>query len=186
MFVHSIHWHLIAVYFITEPPNEIELIEGETAKLKYKLSTHRFPVSFLKDFHRLTVAENITRKVSGRLKVLQITNVAPSHAGTYCMHVNGIESKRTNLIIHQIPEVIKQMSAIDRKEFIKAAKSGAAKRFYIRVMIIGEKSVGKTCLLRRLMEEPIENVISTDGIDIERRKCQVDVSTGDWHFSTCK
>lgn len=90
------------------------------------------------------------------------------------------------LLLTELPEVIKQMSAIDRKAFIKAAKSGFTKRYYIRSMIIGEKSVGKTCLLRRLMEEPIENVTSTDGINIERRKCQVDVSTGEWRFPKCK
>ncbi|VDI35533.1 Hypothetical predicted protein [Mytilus galloprovincialis] len=83
-----------------------------------------------------------------------------------------------------MPETIKQMSEDDRREFLKATKSGTQKRYNIRVLIVGENSVGKTCLLRRLLNEPIDDVQSTDGLDIERRKCQVDVETGEWHFST--
>lgn len=85
-----------------------------------------------------------------------------------------------------MPESIKQMSDQDRKEFLKAAKSGTNIRYYIRVMIVGEKSVGKTCLLRRLLNEQIEDVVSTDGINIERRKCQIDINTKEWDFLTSK
>lgn len=90
------------------------------------------------------------------------------------------------LSLTEMPETIKQMSKHDRDEFLKATKSGTAQRYYIRVMIVGESSAGKTCLLRRLMNKPIDDVISTDGLDIERRKCQVDVKTRVWHFKTSK
>lgn len=83
----------------------------------------------------------------------------------------------------EMPNTIKKMSDHDREEFLKAAKSGTTKRYNIRVMIVGEKSAGKTCLLRRLMNEPIDDVVSTDGLDIKRRICQVDVNTETWHFS---
>ncbi|XP_071150425.1 probable serine/threonine-protein kinase pats1 [Mytilus edulis] len=76
------------------------------------------------------------------------------------------------------------MSKHDREEFLKATKSGTTQRYYIRVMIVGKNSAGKTCLLRRLMNKPIDDVISTDGLDIEKRKCQVDVKTGEWYFPT--
>lgn len=86
--------------------------------------------------------------------------------------------------LSEMPEIIKQMSVRDREEFLKAAKSGTKKRYNITVMIVGENTVGKTCLLRRLMKEPIDDVQTTDGIDIQRRKCQINVETGEWHFST--
>lgn len=85
-----------------------------------------------------------------------------------------------------MPETIQQMAVHDREQFLRAAKSGTGKRYYIRVMIVGESSAGKTCLLRRLMNKQINDVKSTDGIDIDRRTCQIDVNTGDWHFSTGK
>lgn len=85
-----------------------------------------------------------------------------------------------------MPETIKQMSKPDREEFLKATKSGTTQRYYIRIMIVGESSAGKTCLLRRLMNKPIDDVTSTDGLDIERQTCQVDIKTGEWHFPKSK
>lgn len=85
-----------------------------------------------------------------------------------------------------MPKTIKQMSHHDREEFLNAAKSGTTKRYNIRVMIVGESSAGKTCLLRRLMNERIDDVVSTDGLDIKRRTCQVDVNTAKWYFTTSK
>ncbi|CAG2188078.1 unnamed protein product [Mytilus edulis] len=81
-----------------------------------------------------------------------------------------------------MPQTIKHMSVSDRKAFLKAANTGTTKRYNIRVMIVGKQSAGKTCLLRRLMNEDIDGVISTDGINIERRKCQIDIKTDLWHF----
>ncbi|CAG2227947.1 unnamed protein product [Mytilus edulis] len=45
-----------------------------------------------------------------------------------------------------------------RDEFMKAAKSGTTIRYNCRVMIVGENEVGKTSLLRRLMNEQIDDV----------------------------
>ena len=81
-----------------------------------------------------------------------------------------------------MPKEIKEMSLHDRENFLKAAQSGTKPRYYIRIMIVGEQSVGKTCLLRRLMNEGIDDVVSTDGINIEVRKCQVSLADGRWFF----
>ncbi|CAG2246264.1 unnamed protein product [Mytilus edulis] len=78
-----------------------------------------------------------------------------------------------------MPETIKNMSVYDREAFLKAANTGTTTRYNIRVMIVGKQSAGKTCLLRRLMNEEIDDVISTDGINIERRKCHIDIKTAD-------
>lgn len=86
----------------------------------------------------------------------------------------------------EMPETIKQMSDHDREDFFKATKSGTITRYNIRVMIVGESSGGKTCLLRRLMNETIYDVCCTDGLEINRRKCLVDVTTGKWQFSISK
>jgi GTPase SAR1 family protein len=47
-------------------------------------------------------------------------------------------------------------------------------------MIVGENGVGKTCLMRRLLGEDIDDVTSTDGIDIVIRKCKIRLSDGKW------
>lgn len=90
------------------------------------------------------------------------------------------------ILLTEMPATIKQMSVQERDEFLKAAKSGTAIRYDCRVMIVGENGVGKTCLLRRLMNEKIDDVRSTDGINILRRKCQINIQSGEWQFPTGK
>lgn len=90
------------------------------------------------------------------------------------------------IFLTEMPETIKQMSDHDREEFLKATKSGTSKRYNVRVMIVGKGQVGKTCLLRRLMKEQIDDVKSTDGLDILRSKCQINVDNGEWDLSTRK
>ncbi|XP_063420669.1 probable serine/threonine-protein kinase pats1 [Mytilus trossulus] len=79
-----------------------------------------------------------------------------------------------------MPLVIKEMSVHDRDMFLKAASTGTAVRYYVRVMIVGESGVGKTCLLRRLMKKDINGVNSTNGINIEVRKCKIDLKKKEW------
>ncbi|CAG2200020.1 LRRK2 [Mytilus edulis] len=43
--------------------------------------------------------------------------------------------------------------------------------------------LGKTCLLRRLMNEEIDDV-HTDRLILKEEKCLVNVKTGKWHFTT--
>lgn len=54
------------------------------------------------------------------------------------------------------------------------------KRYFVRIMIVGKETVGKTCLLRRLLNESIEDVSSTDGIDIVVRRCKINIEDGKW------
>lgn len=86
------------------------------------------------------------------------------------------------ILLTEMPETIKLMSTNLKNAFLKATESGITKRQTIKVMIVGSESAGKTCLLRRLMNKEIDDVKSTDGINIERGKCQIDIKTGEWHF----
>ncbi|XP_063409167.1 uncharacterized protein LOC134692638 [Mytilus trossulus] len=47
-------------------------------------------------------------------------------------------------------------------------------------MIVGKESVGKTCLMRRLLKDDISEVTSTDGVDIVVRRCKINISDGTW------
>lgn len=47
-------------------------------------------------------------------------------------------------------------------------------------MIVGKKSAGKTCLMRRLLKEGIGDVCSTDGVDIVVRRCKINIENGKW------
>lgn len=75
------------------------------------------------------------------------------------------------------------MDEHDRSIFLEAAKSGIAVRFNIRIILVGKQGVGKTCLLRRLMRESIDDVESTDGINIEVKRCKINLHTMEWIFN---
>jgi GTPase SAR1 family protein len=72
------------------------------------------------------------------------------------------------------------MDEKDKDMYLEIIKSGTERRYYIRLMIVGENGVGKTCLMRRLLGEDIDDVTSTDGIDIVIRKCKIRLSDGKW------
>ncbi|VDI70823.1 Hypothetical predicted protein [Mytilus galloprovincialis] len=59
-------------------------------------------------------------------------------------------------------------------------KSETEKRYFVRIMIVGKESAGKTCLLRRLLKEDIDDVTSTDGVDIVVRRCKINIEDGKW------
>lgn len=54
------------------------------------------------------------------------------------------------------------------------------KRYSVRIMIVGKAEAGKTCLLRRLLKESIDDVSSTKGVEIVIRRCKIDIGDGNW------
>ncbi|XP_052072270.1 uncharacterized protein LOC127710457 isoform X2 [Mytilus californianus] len=69
----------------------------------------------------------------------------------------------------------------DRKRFMKAIQSGNEVRKYVRIQVIGKEGVGKTSLVRRLLNQDLKGVESTDGIDINRI-CHIKENDGTWMF----
>ena len=58
-------------------------------------------------------------------------------------------------------------------------QTGTEIRQYVRIQVIGKDRVGKTSLVRRLLGKQLDDVISTDGIDIDKT-CQIRTSDGEW------
>ncbi|XP_063411252.1 uncharacterized protein LOC134694185 [Mytilus trossulus] len=163
---------------------DITTMEGIDIKLECETVEENCHALWFKDDEKIDLLARMT--IERKQECLHTLSLAPTSvrdSGTYSIKINGATSIG-NVNVKEMPETIKRMSIQDREEFLKAAKSGITKRHTIRIMIVGEKSVGKTCLLRRLMDEQIDDVESTDGINIERRKCQIDIETGKWHFRT--
>ncbi|XP_071149137.1 uncharacterized protein [Mytilus edulis] len=152
------------------------ILECETVERNCNVQWFKDNVEIINQLDKVKI-----KKTKERLHTLFISKTSLEDSGTYSIQIKGVKSI-AKLDVKEMPETIKLMSIHDREEFLKAAKSGLTKRYAVRVMIVGEKSVGKTCLLRRLINEQISDVNSTDGINIERRKCQIDIETGEWHF----
>ncbi|XP_071124080.1 uncharacterized protein [Mytilus edulis] len=80
-----------------------------------------------------------------------------------------------------LPDAINQLSEEDKIRYNTLMQSSKTeKRYYVRIMIVGKKSAGKTCLLRRLLKEDITDVTSTDGVDIVSRRCKINIEDGKW------
>lgn len=85
---------------------------------------------------------------------------------------------------YKVPLEIDKMEKADKERYIKILKEGSQRRYHIKLMILGRHGVGKTSLMKRLLQETIEqvkDVKSTDGINIEK-KCKVDIVSGKWIF----
>ncbi|CAG2199546.1 unnamed protein product [Mytilus edulis] len=105
-----------------QPLSEIELIEGHTAILKYKLSSSRFPVRFLKDNQFIAETTNIRKRVIGRSKTLEFTYVAPSDSGKYCLEVAGKQSSLTELKIQLYAKYIEVKWSKEKQQLYDCAK----------------------------------------------------------------
>ncbi|CAG2203602.1 unnamed protein product [Mytilus edulis] len=80
-----------------------------------------------------------------------------------------------------LPEAINQLSEGDKFRYNTLMQSSKCeKRYFVRIMIVGKESAGKTCLLRRLLKEDISDVTSTDGVDIVVRRCKINIEDGKW------
>lgn len=73
---------------------------------------------------------------------------------------------------------------------MEAMNCGKEIRKYVRIHVIGKSRSGKTCLIRRLLgqgiddvesRQGIDDVESTDGIDIVK-SCQIKTSDGEWTY----
>lgn len=73
------------------------------------------------------------------------------------------------------------MNETDKERYIQILREGNEKRYYIKIFFLGKHGVGKTSLMRKLLEEPIDDVVPTDGIDIVKR-CKVGIKNGKWIF----
>lgn len=80
-----------------------------------------------------------------------------------------------------LPEGINRLPEEDIIRYTELMQSSVTEnRYFVRIMIVGKESVGKTCLLKRLLKESTTDVSSTDGIDIVIRRCKIDIADGKW------
>lgn len=82
-----------------------------------------------------------------------------------------------------VPNEIKLMS--DKRSvplYLDLLKSGSEKKRDIRIVIVGKKGSGKTSLVRKLFGKKIEEVTSTNGIEIHRIRCNANTDDGIWNI----
>ncbi|XP_076087290.1 uncharacterized protein LOC143057781 isoform X1 [Mytilus galloprovincialis] len=68
------------------------------------------------------------------------------------------------------------------EHFRQLVETGKEKRHYVRVVVVGEQGAGKSCLVHRLLDKDIKDVVSTDCMDIQVNACGIDLDTAEWCF----
>ncbi|CAC5398466.1 unnamed protein product [Mytilus coruscus] len=81
-----------------------------------------------------------------------------------------------------IPEVLSRLDHESVSTYLSCLKDGEERSNRIRLVIVGRKNTGKTCLTKRLLKESLENVQKTNGIEIHTLKCRGKVEERGWVF----
>ncbi|VDI42131.1 Hypothetical predicted protein [Mytilus galloprovincialis] len=124
-------------------------------------------VSKQEDGRRMYTLEHLQAGTCYELKIRSV------YKGDVKGHFSESKTKQTFQVL--------QLSEEDKISYNKLMQtSKKEKRYFVRVMIVGKGSTGKTCLLRRLLKEDISDVTSTDGVDIVVRRCKINVQDGKW------
>ena len=84
--------------------------------------------------------------------------------------------------IQNAPKEIRQLGRANVILYLSALRKGDYVNNLIRVMVVGHFGVGKTTLVKGLLQQDPRGTLSTDGIEIHIRKCFYDKETGKWHI----
>ncbi|VDH96846.1 Hypothetical predicted protein [Mytilus galloprovincialis] len=68
------------------------------------------------------------------------------------------------------------------ERFKQLVKKGSEQGHYVRIVVVGEQGAGKSCLVHRLIDKDIKDVVSTDCLDIQINVCGIDLDTAEWCF----
>ncbi|XP_076084623.1 uncharacterized protein LOC143055372 [Mytilus galloprovincialis] len=156
----------------------IRLLRNEFQhSLSFKLGDLRFNefVSITNDIlRRLNYHSKPTRLYTDELKEILAEKISAEET-----------TKVKNEIIDDVvPTEIKSMT--DKQSvplYLHLLESGSEKKRDIRLVVVGKKEAGKTSLLRRLFSEGIEDVHSTNGIEIHTITCKTKSDDGIWNKS---
>lgn len=81
---------------------------------------------------------------------------------------------------HLIPSELLDKSEEAVKIYKDGLKTGTERRNKVRIIVVGPKKSGKTCLVRRLLKKGIGDVNSTNGVEIHISKCKAKLSDSQW------
>lgn len=66
--------------------------------------------------------------------------------------------------------------------FKSLVETKSEEMYYIRLVVLVQEGVSKTTLVKRLLQESISEVESTNGIEINVDKCGISLHNGEWKF----
>jgi Cdc6-like AAA superfamily ATPase len=85
------------------------------------------------------------------------------------------------MLTDDLPAEIAHMGSKAISLYLKALQEGRSPVYRLSVLLTGAYGVGKTCIARRMLEQSIADVSSTNGIDVHINKCTAAVTDLAWY-----
>lgn len=141
------------VLAVLDPQRKVRIFE-----IEYKAET-------VGCFH--SVKESIVQLINGFLirQTVPMLRYAIQNKELYCVQSETTELDMKSMVM-----------------YYKALEEGTEKDYNIRLMLVGHFGVGKTTVARRLLQESLDNLNSTEGIETLVRRARIDIHTGEWSF----
>lgn len=79
-----------------------------------------------------------------------------------------------------VPQQLRQMNRKSVDIYKKCLKIGVERRNKVRIIVVGPRKTGKTCLIRRLLRKGIKDVESTSGVEVHILKCKAKLGDKKW------
>ncbi|CAG2249251.1 unnamed protein product [Mytilus edulis] len=140
---------------------------------------------FFKSFSRITVKKHYEERAYQQiLKILTGTDLTEND-----LEVENRRLKDRNeqiafsrLVNLQPPQKLFSECRKGIDLYKRLVETKSEELYYIRLVVLGQEGVGKTSLVRRLLQESISQVKSTNGIEINVNKYGISLRTGEWQF----
>ncbi|OWF38143.1 uncharacterized protein LOC110466634 [Mizuhopecten yessoensis] len=87
---------------------------------------------------------------------------------------------QTRIQAVELPRSILRLDTDTVLRYKTALRCGTTPDRHVRVMVLGHKGAGKSSLCRRLLDDDLEGIDSTEGIDLYIQKILVDLKTLEW------
>ncbi|CAG2185930.1 unnamed protein product [Mytilus edulis] len=160
--------------------NQINCIVGEKLQLKCSVYLENVNVEWFKNDKKIFENENISIENDGKYHFMTVQKAEMKDAGQYIIKAGNVQNQLA-VTVKVLPEAINRLQEKDRTRYIELMQSSEMeKRYYVRIMVVGKESVGKTSLVRRLLLKNIDDVVSTDGVDIVVDQCKINIEDGSW------
>lgn len=97
-------------------------------------------------------------------------------------NIRNVSRKSSNLNTsnYLIPPALLERNDKAVGIYKECLKLGKDKQNKVRIIVVGPKKSGKTCLVRRLLGKEIEDVKSTNGVEMHALKCKAKLSDMKW------
>ncbi|CAC5424363.1 unnamed protein product [Mytilus coruscus] len=99
-----------------------------------------------------------------------------------CDNIRNVPRKNSSVKTssHLIPPELLERNHKAVEIYKECLKLGKDRLNKVRIIVVGPKKSGKTCLVRRLLRKGFENVNSTNGVEIHASKCKANLGDRKW------